>query len=370
MELNISEIIKDNYMQGWLQKIRNRVVYLYGAGSFGKETYYFLKKNGIDIRGFLDKRADEIKEYCGKPVYSLNSINVENKKNVLVLFSIVMDKDERRNLMKQIAQSGFLHIEEAQFYRSIQIIPDDLAEKNLREYYLEKASRIREAYLLLEDEKSSAIYNANLKAHFLRDYSDCLKWEDSMKEQYFPEDIRLSKGYSRFVDCGGFTGDTIEDLLRQKKNVQAIASFEPDIHNFRHLSDACRKKDTKIVCFPCAVADKTEFQKFSAARGSGSISEYGESTILSICLDDALIGFNPTFIKMDIEGAEIKALYGAKRIICENVPDLAICVYHNVNHLWDVILLLKSWNLGYKFFVRSYNAYTMETVLYASRGEN
>jgi len=37
---------------------------------------------------------------------------------------------------------------------------------------------------------------------------------------------------------------------------------------------------------------------------------------------------------MDIEGAEIDALQGAKKIIQKSNPMLAICVYHKPNHLW------------------------------------
>jgi len=368
MELDVSAIEDKDYLKEQLNLLKNNLIFLYGAGSFGKETYYFLKSHGIDIFAFLDRKATEIKEYCGKPVYSLGSdLEPEIKERAWVLFSIVMDKDKRKNVMDGIRRAGFGHIEEAQFYRSIQITPDDMQEGNFREYYIAKRNRIEEAYHLLGDAKSKCIYRANIRAHFLKDFSDCSLWEDPMDEQYFPRDIKLASGYDRYVDCGGFTGDTVRSLLERKESVQAVASFEPDLYNFEHLADFCKGKKKEIFCFPCAVNDRTCLQRFSAARGSGTICEEGDTTILSITLDEALNGFRPTFIKMDIEGAELKALNGAKNMICENVPDLAICVYHNVNHLWDAVLLLKSWNLGYEFFLRSYNAYTMETVLYATR---
>lgn len=372
MELDVSKIVTRDYMAEQLKKLDGKTIYLYGAGSFGKETYFFLKDNGIDICGFLDLRADEMREYCGKPVYHLkNLISREQKEEVVVLFSIVMDKDIRKKVMEEIMESGFQFVEEAQFYRSIQIVPEDLElDETLADYYASKRDKIQRAYDLLRDDKSRAVYRANIKAHFLKDYSECARWEEPMEEQYFPLDIELSSGYGRFIDCGGFIGDTVEKLLNKKEEVQTVAAFEPDTDNFRRLTACCRNRKEKIICFPCAVADKTDFRRFLAARGSGTISENGESAILSISLDEALVNFAPTFIKMDIEGAEIKALRGAKRMICESRPDLAVCVYHHINHLWDIILLLKSWNLGYKFYLRSYNAYTMETVLYAVRGEN
>ena len=48
----------------------------------------------------------------------------------------------------------------------------------------------------------------------------------------------------------------------------------------------------------------------------------------------------PQFIKMDIEGAELEALQGAKYLINSNRPDLAISVYHSPNYLWDILLYI------------------------------
>jgi hypothetical protein len=92
----------------------------------------------------------------------------------------------------------------------------------------------------------------------------------------------------------------------------------------------------------------------------------GGEKVLAVALDDVLTGFSPTFIKMDIEGAEISALRGGEKTIRRCLPDLAVCVYHRINHIWDIPLLLDDWRLGYKMYLRSYNPYTMETVLYAT----
>ncbi len=67
---------------------------------------------------------------------------------------------------------------------------------------------------------------------------------------------------------------------------------------------------------------------------------------------------------MDVEGAEVEALVGAKNLICNNKPDLAICLYHKISHLWEIVLLVHSWNLGYNFYLRQHD-YTMELVMYA-----
>ena len=368
MNFKAIKISHQQFLEERLSELKGETLYIYGAGSFGKEILLFLQQHDIKVCGFLDQSAEVIKEYCNLPVYHLDD-NTIDRQNVTVLFSIVMDKDTRRGVIDKIKSAGFSCVREAQYYRNLQVVPENFQGEDMGAYFLHEQPLIEKACEALADDKSKAVFMANLNAYFRKDYRHCADWEDSMVEQYFPKDIKMNAGYSRFVDCGGYIGDTVIELLKQKEDVQALAVFEPDLYNFERLAEVCRCQEIEAVCFPCAVSDRTEFHRFRVARGSGSMAEDGDSTILSIALDDAIHHFHPTFIKMDIEGAEVKALQGAKRMICKNVPDLAICVYHHMNHMWDIPLLLQSWNVGYRFYLRSYNAYTMETVLYATKGD-
>ena len=78
-----------------------------------------------------------------------------------------------------------------------------------------------------------------------------------------------------------------------------------------------------------------------------------------------LYGEKVTMIKMDIEGYELKALMGAKQIIKEQKPKLAICAYHTFSHLWEIPLLIKSLNPDYKIYLRHHTNLDCETVCYA-----
>ena len=72
-----------------------------------------------------------------------------------------------------------------------------------------------------------------------------------------------------------------------------------------------------------------------------------------------------TFLKMDIEGSELAALRGAERIIREQRPKLAICVYHKPEDLREIPSLLLSYHPDYKLYLRHYSINETETVLYA-----
>jgi FkbM family methyltransferase len=190
-------------------------------------------------------------------------------------------------------------------------------------------------------------------------------------EQYFPTDFKLNKGYSRVINCGSFDGDTVKQINSLFGKIDAIACFEPDLKNYnlltKYLKDNQKNIANEIYSFPCGVYDKDIVLNFmSGETTSSTISDKGEVHIQCVSLDNTLLGFRPTFINMDVEGVELEALKGAENILKEYKPDLAICVYHSPNHIWDIPLYLNSLNLGYKFYLRNYTGFIYETVLYAA----
>ncbi len=72
-----------------------------------------------------------------------------------------------------------------------------------------------------------------------------------------------------------------------------------------------------------------------------------------------------TFIKMDIEGAEIEALKGAEQTIQTQKPKLAICIYHRDSHLYEIPLMIKKMVPEYRFWIRHHSDTASETVVCA-----
>lgn len=64
---------------------------------------------------------------------------------------------------------------------------------------------------------------------------------------------------------------------------------------------------------------------------------------------------------MDIEGDELKALFGSQKHIINDTPKLLISVYHKNNHLWQIPLLINSYNNNYNYYLRCYGNYLYPT---------
>lgn len=73
----------------------------------------------------------------------------------------------------------------------------------------------------------------------------------------------------------------------------------------------------------------------------------------------------PTYIKMDIEGAETEAIIGAERTIRNYKPKLAICLYHKAEDIFMIPLLIHKINSSYRMYIRHYSDCKTDTLLYA-----
>lgn len=71
------------------------------------------------------------------------------------------------------------------------------------------------------------------------------------------------------------------------------------------------------------------------------------------------------FLKMDIEGAELRALKGAEDSIRRFRPQMAISVYHRPEDFWTIPQYIASLGLGYRFALRHFTIHQEETILFA-----
>lgn len=276
------------------------------------------------------------------------------------IFNKVLAKCEKNKFAKEICftiiKSGFGDVVYRTFSKKYL--------KDRQEFYKKNEERVKNNINCLEDELSKTIYKKMIKYRCERKRKDFPK--DIEKNRYFPKDIIKLNDDEVFIDCGAYTGDTIEDFIQAFNNkYKKIVCFEPDKNNFEILKKNMEHiKNIKMYCM--GVYNKVDTLNFCSGKKEGSGINYsGNDTVNVVNLDSLEDCQEATFIKMDIEGAELDALKGAEAIIKKNRPKLAICIYHSDQDMIDIIEYIHNLNSEYKIYLRHHHPlYEGETVIY------
>ena len=101
------------------------------------------------------------------------------------------------------------------------------------------------------------------------------------------------------------------------------------------------------------------------ASSGSKIDALGNEEIIIESIDNILNGREATFIKMDVEGAELESLKGTRKTIVQYKPKLAICIYHKLEDFYKIPEFIMSCRSDYKFYISHYTSCEYETVLYA-----
>ncbi len=178
------------------------------------------------------------------------------------------------------------------------------------------------------------------------------------RDSYFPRDLIELSDQEVFVDCGAYDGDTIGSFLEATHyRFRAAIAFEPDPH-------AAARLRVVAQTLPAEARDRIRIEEKAVGGSSGTVrfdgggtpgsrlSGTGSVMVDCVTLDSALREIVPTFIKMDIEGAEEDALRGATDTIRAHRPVLAVCIYHLQADLYRLPALLGQLCPDYTLFLR------------------
>lgn len=234
------------------------------------------------------------------------------------------------------------------------------AEINVSEYLILGVNYFRETILkqLLEQglNKNNIFIPDNL-------------WWLGEYPQYFDRDIFKPNDREIFIDGGSLDGGDSRNFVTWcDGHYDSIYAFEPDKENLDKMQATSEEIAGFKIC-PVGLWNKKDVLRFSSGSAENcSISEDGDTSIDVDSIDNVLDGRLATFIKMDIEGSELKALEGAAETIRKYKPKLAICVYHKLEDIIDIPKKILELNPNYKLWLRHYSYVDTETVLYAVDG--
>ena len=139
-----------------------------------------------------------------------------------------------------------------------------------------------------------------------------------------------------WINCGASIGDTIFAYLSFGFKPKKIYAFEGGKHFYdimlKNLSLLPPDKRALVEPINAMIDEQTDFEKI-------------------------LAGNKCTLLNADIEGAELKLLQAMEKVIRNDRPVIAICVYHFKEDLLSVPQFLQSICSDYIFYIRKYTPY-------------
>lgn len=353
--------------------LANKPVILYGAG---ESAHWFVEivmsLHGIKPVVVLDRQFTTPTTFMSVPAIHPEQFQADEYLCEHAVVVIACGKPEHEEeivyCLKRIGLKHYLFLKQIYEIHNPFSSPPELPNEGFN-YYLKHKHAITSAFELLQDELSREVYLSFLQTHMQRVPIDIPR--RPREEQYLPLDVPLTKGPQRFLCCGAYDGDVLRSLIKKYGKLEEVVCFEADQKIFSRLANYVNlNKDDiaeRIFISPCAVYSHHEIKSYTEASGLGSrLSKEGTLKVQTVALDMMMPLFKPTLVTMDIEGAELDALKGMESIIREAQPDLAVCVYHSPNHIWEIIRYIDSLERGYRFYLRNYTSFTIETVLYAT----
>lgn len=345
----LSAILKEN-----IPDIVGKEIWIWGTGHTAQLYQEGLKRiDKFQISGYCDNNPERWgRTLSGKPIVS--PCELQTHSNIFVLIC-----SPQRDVVREVGQQlDMMKIE--------WIGMDEFIFKLYREEVLF-------CFDLFEDQFSKDTY-----AHIIScRLANIMPAKDYIVEnQYFwIRQIKTLKD-EIFIDCGAFTGDTIEEYIRQKKGLfKQIIAFEPDSGNFaamqhriNRLREEWRFTEASVKLYCCGVGADNSKRAFMADGTVGSAymdeAEGENAQNMDIVSIDKVCKEPYDFLKADIEGYEYNMLLGAKESICANKPIMAVCIYHNAVDMFSIMCYIHSLVPAYKFSVRHHSATFDETVLY------
>ena len=344
-------------------------VVLFGAGRLGQLCARALARAGVPLRAFCDG-SSRLHGTTVEGAEVLAPAEAARRFPQALFVVAIWTGTARESMLERVAflrGLGCAHVtsyaplvwahgaEEAPFHAF------DLPSRTLA-----AAAPLRALAAHLGDDASRRVFLAALRQR-LRGIFDATA---PAAAQYFPADIvRLSED-EVFVDGGAFDGDTLADFVgRVGERFAHYHAFEPDAANRVRLMGRLEGLPAvvreKITIHPLALHAESATLSFTDQGGPTShVGTGGNTSVRGERLDAILAVQRLSFLKLDVEGAERAALAGAKASITQHRPQVAACVYHEPNDLWEIPQRLAALLPNSRFYLRQHGFDGWETVVY------
>jgi len=322
---------------------------------FGRNEYAQSIAQEISVDGFIDDFTSE-SEFFGKPIFKAENL----PRNSRTVVAVVGRPFTAR---QKLDAHGLINLDYFAFrkYSNLNILGVwdwDLFEADFKANQLCYES----IHAKFEDDVSREILNKLINFRLSSDLRCMDGFTDIQARQYFEDFLELKTAGESFVDVGCFDGYTSLEFVKRCPDYKNIFVFEPDPKNMGNVKSKLAHLKN-IQFFQLGLSDKNQTFRFSSNAQASRFNPTGdlEVEVAPFCekVNDPI-----SFLKMDIEGAELEAIRGARLAIEKHHPKLAISVYHRCSDVWKIPTEILSYRSDYKIYLRHYIEGISETIMY------
>ena len=350
-------------------------LHIFGSGSFSAHVVDLLTLAGIHVHEVFDDLPARVGKSVGahpRPVRHVSTLGSFGE------FPVVLGVSNLAADLKRIAETlrtvganevltpvelylalGQEGISISDHYWMSCHSPSTIADRSGEHGLIEKIPDI------LADETSKDLFRRQLIWRTSGQLSDYVN-PDPLEWLYDDRALRIPRSAVRFVDLGAFTGDTVANLKGRGFDFEYVWAFEPDASNYARLVSTLCELGVPSCALPLAAGNELQMLSFTAdGSAAATMSSVGGDAVMVARVADIVINSQPNYVKLDIEGYELKALEGLEPLLRRSRPTLAVSAYHRPCDLWTLPLFVDGLDLDYSLHFRQYGHQGYDTVLYA-----
>ena len=334
--------------QRTIEKIKNEdlPLYIWGIGNVALNISNNLKRENIDINGYLLDVPFHVSMYNEKNVYSFDDTSLPNEYALVVGHSKYELSDSIKNKYRGIKEVYC-------------ICEMNLGIENEHDYILNHELDAEEVYEWLADDLSRDIFVAYHNSMLNDDFRYLIPYvEDG--SSYFNNSVWSVRNDESYVDIGAYNGDTIKTFLECCcYKYEHIYAFEPDPINYEQLKCNIRELGVPNIVTVCSGIGEKETEAVLALNGNQESKilfendEKRDGIKIEIVSLDSFFSHKGkiSFIKSNIPYNE-SALIGGKSVIRKWYPRIAIAIGVNEALVIRIPKLIKKLYPDYKIYLR------------------
>lgn len=326
----------------------DKPIVLYGMGNGADKILDWCDESGVKVSGiFASDEFARYQEFRGYTVCRYSDITEKFGSDILIVIAFASERAEVLAKFRELSEKH------ETLAPHLPLFADE--EETVSRAWLEKyAGSLEYVYSRLADERSRKVFAdiLNYKLSGKIDYLfDCTtQRRDDLQELF------AFGSEETYLDLGAYTGDTVEEFLQLTAGkYRRIIALEPDRRNFAKLARYAAAISGEIMALQKGIWQEAGERGFSDDGGRQStFMGRDKKTVPVASIDDLCRNEKVSYIKMDVEGAEARALAGGKHTVAAYKPKMLIAAYHYDKDIFTLPLMLWDMADDYKIYLRKH----------------